>query len=88
MIYNNLGECPEGYYNEWGWVSGWGQIRGNFESTMTDCGAECTNTTECCSFEFSYTSRLCNLNTDCAPTHVKYSDYYNCIKDRDLGRFL
>merc|ERR1719357_1579329 len=81
-----IAECPEEYYNIDGFIDGMGQIEGNFESTMIECGEKCSNNTECCSFEFSYSTRLCNLNRDCAPSSVKSGDYFFCIKDKDFDQ--
>ena len=79
----SLGDCPTGYYLGKGDIPGWGQIRGEIETTMAGCGEECNNTTECCSFEFSRSVSLCNLNRDCQPTVQPYKDFYFCIKDRE-----
>ena len=87
-VFSISGDCPEGYYNEWGYTWNEGEITVTEEYTMTDCGADCTNNTECCAFEFSYSTSKCILQSVCKPTHVKNSDYYYCTKDKDLGENL
>eukprot|EP00092_Neocalanus_flemingeri_P012265 GFUD01013221.1.p1 GENE.GFUD01013221.1~~GFUD01013221.1.p1 ORF type:complete len:589 (+),score=124.60 GFUD01013221.1:122-1768(+) len=77
------GSCPAGYYLGSGDIPGWGQIRGKIETSLAGCGEECSNTKECCSFEFSVTSGLCNLNRDCQPSKIPYKDYYFCIQNKE-----
>eukprot|EP00092_Neocalanus_flemingeri_P012747 GFUD01013736.1.p1 GENE.GFUD01013736.1~~GFUD01013736.1.p1 ORF type:complete len:403 (-),score=79.02 GFUD01013736.1:170-1258(-) len=77
------GSCPAGYYLGSGDIPGWGQIRGKIETSLAGCGEECSNTKECCSFEFSVTFGLCNLNRDCQPSKIPYKDYYFCIQNKE-----
>ena len=79
--------CPDGFFNELGDIGGSGQIGGGIKTTMAGCGKECTRTPACCSFEFSYTSQLCNLNSDCFPSLPPYLDYYFCTKHSEFGEF-
>ena len=80
--YNNAGPgagCPAGYSSKAGDIPGWGQIRGGIRTSMQGCGEECRKQEGCCSFEFSYTWGLCNLNRDCKPSQGKYWDFHFCI---------
>ena len=72
--------CPAGYDSKDGDIPGWGQIRGRIRTTMEGCSEECNKQEGCCSYEFSYSSQLCNLNKDCQPSQPKYLDYYFCTK--------
>ena len=72
--------CAAGYDSKDGDIPGWGQIRGRIRTTMEGCSEECDKQEGCCSYEFSYSSELCNLNKDCQPSQPKYLDYYFCTK--------
>merc|ERR1712243_333772 len=72
--------CPAGYDSKDGDIPGWGQIRGRINTTMEGCSEECNKQEGCCSYEFSYSSELCNLNKDCQPSQPKYLDYHFCTK--------
>ena len=63
----------------------WGDQLGSEQTSMAGCGAKCKDTHGCCSFEYSYTSQLCNLNRDCQPTHEAFEDYHFCIRISSLG---
>ena len=59
--------CPLGYNYHNGGVSGWGSISGQAyfeELSLTFCKWLCESKTDCCSFEWSPTSRMCNLNKE------------------------
>ena len=79
-----LAECPEGYILVEGDVGGYGNV-GN-EPSVADqdlgaCAALCTTRPgECCSFEWSPSLKICNLNQECAPTGNKFRDYLFCVK--------
>ena len=79
---NLISGCPPAYTSKTGDIPGWGQIRGKIETTMTGCGEECDKAEGCCSFEFSDSSKLCNLNRDCEPTLGKYKDYHYCTQGK------
>ena len=84
VYYNCSALCPLGFNFHMGDVSGWGSISGQskFEDqSLTDCEGLCGSQTECCSFEWSQTSRTCNLNKECKPTGAKYQDYRFCQKN-------
>ena len=74
--------CPSKYTPHAGDVPGWGSI-GSFPS-ISDigiCEDKCDLTTGCCSFEYSPTEKICNLNTECRPTKAEvYKDYAFCMK--------
>ena len=72
--------CPAGYDYKEGDIPGWGQLKGRIETTMEGCSDECSNQAGCCSYEYSYSSGLCNLNKDCEPAVGKYKDYLFCTK--------
>ena len=72
--------CPVGYDSKEGDLPGWGQLKGAIKTTMEGCSDECGYQLGCCSFEYSYSSGLCNLNKDCEPAGGKYEDYYFCTK--------
>merc|ERR1719317_593764 len=73
--------CPAGYAYKEGDIPGWGQLKGRIETTMEGCSDECSNQAGCCSYEYSYSSGVCNLNKDCEPTVGKYKDYLFCTKE-------
>jgi len=73
--------CPAGYESMDGDIPGWGQLKGRINTTMEGCSEECSKHEGCCSYEYSFSSRLCNLNKDCAPTQGKYEDYHFCTKN-------
>merc|ERR1719317_1566133 len=72
--------CPAGYDYKEGDIPGWGQLKGRIKTTMEGCSDECSNQAGCCSYEYSYSSGVCNLNKDCEPTVGKYKDYLFCTK--------
>merc|ERR1719320_2366655 len=72
--------CPAGYDYKEGDIQGWGQLKGRINTTMEGCSDECNNQADCCSFEYSFSSGLCNLNKDCEPSLGKYKDYHFCRK--------
>ena len=60
---------------------GWGlQIRGKIQTTAKGCAKYCSEEKSCCSYEYSPTEKLCNLNKDCKPTAEKYEDFDFCVK--------
>jgi len=66
-------------------IPGWGQLKGRINTTMEGCSEECSKHEGCCSYEYSFSSRLCNLNKDCEPTQGKYKDYHFCTKGFSTG---
>merc|ERR1711933_538 len=74
-------DCPANYVSAEGDIAGWGQIKGRIQTTMKGCSEECNKHEECCSFEYSHSSGLCNLNRDCQPSKEKYLDYNFCIRN-------
>ena len=75
-----LGDVPE-----WGNVG----VKSKQDiSTSDDCGKLCDDTQECCSYEWSPTSKICNLNRECEPNAPKYQDYGFCQKDSSVSRKL
>jgi hypothetical protein len=77
-------DCPQGYLSREGDVPGYGtEIKGKQNANVvTDCSSKCDIDPNCCSFEWSPTEKLCNLNRTCEPTEAKYKDYYFCTKAR------
>ena len=62
---------------------GWGlQIKGKIQTTAKGCAKQCSASKHCCSYEYSPTEKLCNLNKDCKPTAKKYNDFDFCVKGR------
>jgi len=57
-----------------------GQLKGSISTTMEGCSEECNKQEGCCSYEYSYSTRLCNLNKDCLPTEGKHKDYHFCTR--------
>ena len=75
--------CPHGFTISRGDVPGWGSISGEHQDkNTTECKEMCNNTPGCCSFEWSPTSRLCNLNKECLPASSQYRDYLFCQKGK------
>ena len=79
-----LGYCPQGYISKSGDVPGWGSISKNpSTATYDDCSTLCDEDCTCCSFEYSETSHVCNLNKECEPTVGPYLDYGFCSKGQN-----
>jgi len=73
--------CPEGFYFDPGNVKGRGfQHQNNQE--MGQCAEFCSQTTKCCSFEYSFEHRMCNLNKECKPTNGQFQDFVFCVKNK------
>lgn len=79
------GDCPKGYTLKPGDVPGWGSVSNNPKSstsTVSDCSALCDLDASCFSFEYSVTTRICNLNKEKEPTSGRFEDYSFCSKDK------
>ena len=76
--------CPVYYSNVPGDVPGWGSIRSLPSiKDVASCASHCDLTSGCCSFEFSTTEMICNLNRECKPTRTaNYKDYAFCVKGK------
>ena len=72
-----LGKCPAGYYYKYG--NDMNSQDQEDKMTLEQCGEACTNSTECCSFEWSPSREVCGFNKGCIPTHVQYKDNIFCI---------
>eukprot|EP00418_Pyrodinium_bahamense_P046639 CAMPEP_0179200768 /NCGR_PEP_ID=MMETSP0796-20121207/99918_1 /TAXON_ID=73915 /ORGANISM="Pyrodinium bahamense, Strain pbaha01" /LENGTH=793 /DNA_ID=CAMNT_0020905325 /DNA_START=81 /DNA_END=2463 /DNA_ORIENTATION=+ len=71
--------CPEGYHPVDGDIPGWDQFghrRKNY--TMDRCAQECDAQVGCMSFEWSATTKVCNLNKGAYPTIERNDDYVFC----------
>ena len=80
---NHLGECPYGYSPKSGDVPGWGSISKNPRiATVNECSSLCNRDESCCSFEYSSTTQICNLNRECDPTQGPFEDYIFWSKDQ------
>jgi len=80
--------CSTGYVAASGDVPGWGNIGANSTNnilTSDACGELCDQTYGCCSYEWSPTSKICNLNVECYPSAPKYQDFGFCMKDTATG---
>merc|ERR1719244_1696468 len=80
-------ECFDGFHLMSGDIPGMGQID-RYKNGQTDnvgCGRLCESNEECCSYEFSPTDKLCNLNKDCKPNAEKHKDYIFCSKNDEAG---
>lgn len=78
-----IDSCPPDYIFHYGDVPGWGSISGQSmfkDQSIFDCKGLCGSKTECCSFEWSEASMLCNLNKECKPSGKRYHDYVYCEK--------
>ena len=75
-------DCPNGFTLMEGDIPGWGQVGSNptIESTIVGCANRCNDESSCCSFEYSPTTKKCNLNSDCEPTQGVFQDYAFCTK--------
>ena len=49
------------------------------KTTIGYCAEACSNSTDCCSFEFSPSREICSFNKGCVPTHVQFQDNICCI---------
>ena len=74
-------ECMDGYTVEVGDIPGMGQIKGGIEASLAECGTMCSRDVTCCSFEYSTSTGLCNLNWDYRTTNIQYTDYIFCRRD-------
>ena len=72
--------CGDGFTLKPGDIPGWGQISTTTESTIIGCSNRCMHMSDCCSFEYSPTTKRCNLNKDCFPTQGVFQDYAFCTK--------
>ena len=81
-------QCPNGYFRLIGDVPGYGTIKGNIvKDTITKCAQWCESTNGCCSFEYSYTTLKCNLNSECYPTVQNPTEKENeffCVNDGEF----
>ena len=66
-------------------IPGTGQIRGWIKTSLDGCGKACSEESNCCSFEYSFSKKICNLNIDCEPTSPRYQDYVFCSKNDGKG---
>ena len=75
-------ECAGvGYVLNAGDIGGSGQISGQHtENSISGCAARCDGNSECGSFEYSSSTKKCNLNTDISPDSDIYGDYSFCVK--------
>jgi len=85
--------CRTGYVAASGDVPQFGNIGANSINnilTSDACGKLCDQTSGCCSYEWSPTSKICNLNRECQPSAPKYQDYGFCKKEdtMDSNRLL
>ena len=79
-------QCPNGYFRLIGDVPGSGTIKGKYVHQITKCAQWCESTSGCCSFEYSYTTLRCNLNSECYPTATATEtekDFF-CVKNGKL----
>ena len=75
-------ECPNGYLNNPGTISGSGKLEYHKNmGSMDDCFQLCQAEEYCCSFEYSDSKKTCYLNVDCHPTKGSYKDYIFCMKE-------
>merc|ERR1719153_2203000 len=72
--------CPPGYDSKEGDIPGWGQLGGMIYTDKKACSDRCNRNNHCCSFEYSDSWKLCNLNSDCQRSRGKYQDYVFCVK--------
>merc|ERR1719260_58243 len=77
--------CPPGYDSKEGDIPGWGQLGGMIYTNKKGCSDRCNRNNHCCSFEYSDSWKLCNLNSDCQPSRGKYQDYVFCVKQNVRG---
>ena len=77
-----IAACPTGFELIEGHNPGNGQIgTGSTENTIFDCSDKCNGVQNCCSFEYSETTKWCFLNMDCEPQDDDdYTDYAFCSK--------
>lgn len=83
VVHNWLtGECPAGYEEMVGDVSGWGTYLGSkINTTLQGCAERCTQKSNCLSFEHSNTTSFCNLSDVKHPIRrYNYEDYVFCSK--------
>ena len=77
-----IAACPIGFELIEGHNPGNGQIgTASTENTIFDCSDKCNGIQNCCSFEYSETTKWCFLNMDCEPQDDDdYTDYAFCSK--------
>jgi len=76
--------CGSEYTEKSGDAKGWGTVggrgKGEVLNARSDCEALCTGFDGCQSYEYSLTSKKCNLNTAADPNTKAYQDYMFCKK--------
>merc|ERR1712029_107068 len=74
--------CLDGYEPKMGDMRpGEGSLdKKNNIQTKDECGQFCDRNPNCCSYEWSATTKICNLNRECQPRHPKSGDYQFCTK--------
>ena len=74
-------QCPTGYIEKPGDITGWGF---DYEpaASVEACAYRCTNQQECCVFEFSRFSKMCQLHKECYPNNLPLEDYISCQKSK------
>jgi len=75
-------ECATGFDLIPGDVRGWGSTLGSLKNvdTTNDCAAQCNAKPNCCSYEWSSLSKICNLNQECSPNAVQFNEYRFCVR--------
>jgi len=75
------GLCPAGYAFDDGNAPGndqFGRDAFNLKATIQQCADDCDHQEECLSFEWSATSKTCNLNKVADPTSARIKDFVFC----------
>ena len=83
--------CPDGYTYHAGDAGGWGTLsdgRGTIIKDTATCAEQCDGAPACCSFEYSPTSKICNLNVECTPSKGVFEDYVFCVKGNLIVNYL
>jgi len=78
--------CPAGYHFADGDVPGWDQFgreMDNKRDTLKLCAADCNDRANCLSFEWSPTSKQCNLNQVLHPSLSRFEDFIFCQSRKD-----
>ena len=73
------GPCTAGYLLQSGDIIGHG-IGENLASSVEECANWCTQEGNCCVFEYSPSTKKCQLHKDCHSNHAQYGDFMFCRK--------
>ena len=79
LLYCADGPCSAGYLLQSGDIIGHG-IGEDLASSVEECANWCSDNSACCVFEYSPSTKQCQLHKECHPNHAQYGDFMFCRK--------